>query len=161
HEQPVLSAAFSTDGKYIVTTGEDNRAIIWDWEKVKTPLVAAATAGERSAVFSSSGDNFIVTGSDGTLARFEKRAGHWELVSRKTLGEQEKTIAVSQNSERMITRGRNGLNLWDTRTGLQVISFKARKGESAEFSQNSRYIVGSTTLDNGDTQPIPRMALWV
>jgi hypothetical protein len=46
HEDPVFSAAFSTDGTRIVTASVDNTARIWDavtWNEIKTTCACSAT----------------------------------------------------------------------------------------------------------------------
>ena len=74
HEKTVNSAAFSPDGKYIVTASGDNTARVWDaktGEPVTEPLKHESIV--NSAVFSPDG-KYIVTASMDNTARV------WEFI---------------------------------------------------------------------------------
>ena len=82
HEAAVTSAAFSPDGKRIVTASEDKTARIWDaatGKPIGEPLKGHEDA-VMSAAFSPDGKR-IVTASDDKTARI------WDAATGKPIGE--------------------------------------------------------------------------
>jgi hypothetical protein len=88
HETPVLSAAFSPDGKRIVTASWDKTALLWDAEtgkQIGAPLVGHESY-VMSAAFSSDGKR-IVTAAVGRLCHHPAigvgcKGGHSSLPNR-------------------------------------------------------------------------------
>ena len=79
HTAAVFSAAFSPDGKRIVTASYDNTARVWDADSGKTlASLQGHTAGVITAAFSPDGKR-VVTASCDTTARV------WDADSGKTL----------------------------------------------------------------------------
>ncbi|MCZ8048580.1 MAG: AAA-like domain-containing protein [Microcystis sp. LE19-41.2A] len=86
HQNTVITAAFSPDGKRIVTASEDNTARVWDAE---TGREIASLNGHQKAVitaaFSPDGKRIVTASSDGTvrvwpvenLDRLLVRGCHW------------------------------------------------------------------------------------
>lgn len=64
HTDRVLSAAYSNDGKYILTTSQDGTARLWDLTKESSIVLRKYTSGITSAVFSPDGAHVLTTGSD-------------------------------------------------------------------------------------------------
>ena len=75
HDEAVCSAAFSPDGKRVVTASEDNTARVWDAE---TGAELAALKGHadvvNSAAFSPDGKRVVTASSDNTARIWDVRA---------------------------------------------------------------------------------------
>jgi WD40 repeat protein len=71
HEDQVTSAAFSPDGKRVVTASLDGTARLWDAERALGPaaVVLQQTGGIRIARFSSDGRRLLCAGSKDTFLR--------------------------------------------------------------------------------------------
>jgi WD40 repeat protein len=79
----VVSAAFSPDGKRIVTASEDNTARLWDAKtgrQISDPL-QGHTDGVRSVAFSPDGNRIVTASDDDTVRLWEIFADIEELVS--------------------------------------------------------------------------------
>ena len=86
----MYSAAFSSDGKRIVTASADNTARIWDavtGEQIDEPLTGHASGDVYSAAFSLDGKR-IVTASDDMTARL------WDAETGKPSASHSKAIRM-------------------------------------------------------------------
>jgi hypothetical protein len=85
HEDAVYSAAFSPDGKRIVTASFDQTARLWDAESGKqigAPLVGHEVEGYvHSAAFSPDGKRIVTASFDQTARLWDAFATTQELVS--------------------------------------------------------------------------------
>ncbi|HEV7858451.1 MAG TPA: hypothetical protein VGO91_07460 [Pyrinomonadaceae bacterium] len=104
HQGPLSSAAFSPDGKYIVTASADKTALVWDWRagKVIAPL-RGHSDGVLSAVFDKSG-KYVLTASADQTARV------WEVFSTP--------VYAASSREAFI----KGTTVFDLESGTTVIS---------------------------------------
>jgi WD40 repeat protein len=64
HTGEVLSAVYSQDGKYALTTSKDGTALLWDLSSREAIIIRAYTGGITSAAFSPDGKRILTTGSD-------------------------------------------------------------------------------------------------
>lgn len=82
HEGAVRGAAFSPDGKYVVTSGADNTARLWETETGKPLNVLSEHEGPVTDVSFSPDGQFIVTCSgDGNVRVWE----NWQAESRRVV----------------------------------------------------------------------------
>jgi WD40 repeat protein len=147
HEDAVRSAAFSPDGKRIVTASQDKTARLWDAETGK-PVGEPLKGHEGyvlSAAFSPDGKR-IVTASEDTTAQL------WDAKTGKPIGEPLKSYgfvlsaAFSPDGKRIVivSWANNTAQLWDAETGKPVGEpLKGHEGFvlSAAFSPDGKRIV--------------------
>ncbi|MDQ2921806.1 MAG: hypothetical protein M3R52_09390, partial [Acidobacteriota bacterium] len=87
HNERINSAAFSPDGRFIVTTADrENTALVWDAETgaVQTGLFGDVNYGVSKAAFSPDGKSILVIGEDKTVRVYDcVMCGAWnELIAR-------------------------------------------------------------------------------
>jgi Novel STAND NTPase 1/WD domain, G-beta repeat/TIR domain len=147
HDNSVLSAAFSPDGRRIVTASSDKTARLWDAETGK-PIGEPLRGHEKavwSAVFSPDGRR-IVTASWDNTARL------WDAETGKPIGEPLRghedgvlSAAFSPDGRRIVTASFDRTaRLWDAETGKPIGEPLRGHGNavwSAVFSPDGRRIV--------------------
>ena len=91
----MFSAAFSPDGKRIVTASRDNTARLWDAEtgkQIGEPL-EGHTNGVMSAAFSPDGKRIVT-------ASWDKTARLWDAQTGKQVGEPIKAMRIKSGARR-------------------------------------------------------------
>jgi WD40 repeat protein len=147
HEGPVLSAAFSPDGKRIVTASADRTARLWDAQTGKQ--IGEPFKGHEgrvnSAAFSPDGKR-IVTASEDKTARLwdaetgaqfgEPLGGHTDEIS---------NAVFSPDGQRIVTASVDATaRLWDAKNGRQMGAPLRGHGKSlwsAAFSPDGQRVV--------------------
>jgi len=110
--EPLLSAAFSGDGKRVLTNSSDSTARIWEPESGKEPgVLKGHTESLLTAAFSGDGKR-VVTGS------FDKTARIWDVESGKQIavlkGHRGPVFgAVSGDGKRAVTISDGIARIWD------------------------------------------------
>ncbi|MEM9148454.1 MAG: hypothetical protein AAGC57_20015, partial [Pseudomonadota bacterium] len=118
---PVLSAAFSLDGRWIVTASEDRTARIWG-ATIGAELRRLEGHGDRlrSAAFSRDG-RWIVTGSDDGTARVWDAASGAERLRLEGHGGVVWSAAFSPDGRWIVTgSGDDTARVWDAATGTEL-----------------------------------------
>jgi WD40 repeat protein/signal transduction histidine kinase len=147
HDHAVFSAAFSPDGRRIVTASDDKTVRIWDPSSGK-PIGEPLKGHEdsvRSVAFSPDGTR-IVTGS------WDKTARIWDAETGKPVGEPLRgheggvlSAAFSPDGKRIVTASDDKTaRIWDAATGKPIGEpIKGHEGgvRSAAFSPDGRRIV--------------------
>ena len=137
-------AAFSPDGKRIVTTSEDGAVRVWDAGSGE--LLGDLTnpgAGVRTAVFSADGARILTASDDGT-------AQIWDAAGRAILGKLKGhegkvfAAAFSADARRFVTASEDKTALvWDVASGEPVCRLEGHRDEvyRAAFSPDGARIV--------------------
>ena len=140
----VLSAAFSPNGRFVVTNGGDEAAQLWD---VATGQQLRSFEGHKGRIFSvafSQDSRFVLTGSgDGTARLWDAVTGQ-QLRSFEGHRERILCVAFSPDGRFVLTgSGDGGVRLWDAAAGLQLRSFEGHKELvfSVAFSPDSRFVL--------------------
>jgi WD40 repeat protein/class 3 adenylate cyclase len=141
---PVMSVAFSSDGRYALTGGTDGIARVWDTltgEEIRQ--FVGHTNLINSATFSPDG-RYILTGSwDKTARLWDAKTGQ-ELHQFIGHTDQVLAVAYSPAGTIILTSSVDGTTrLWDSATGQELQSFI---GSSTAFSPDGKYLL----TDNND-----------
>ena len=155
HFYAVNSAAFSPDGKRIVTGSSDNTARLWDAETGKS--IGEPLKGHESYVYS------VAFSPDGKLvatASFDKTARLWDAATGKPIGEPLRghqgpvnSVAFSPDGRRIVTGSTDKTaRLWDRDTGKSIgeplIGHEALV-KSVAFSPDGRRIITASSDGSG------------
>ena len=158
HTSSVHSAAFSPDGRYIVSASVDETIKLWDiqsGECIKT--LKGHTYFVESASFSPDGKYIVSASYDNTLRIWDTSSGkciqtlegHTDDVNSATFSPDERYIVSAS--------GDNTIKIWDTENGkcIKTIEGHTSYVNSANFSPDGRYIVSASldsTIKIWDTQ---------
>lgn len=167
HTARVNSAAFSPDGKRVVTAGYDNTARIWDAGTGKVLLILRGHTHEvNSAAFSPDG-RLIVTASGDATARL------WDAGTGKLVAELRGHTAFLTNAsfspdgKRVVTTsGDNTARLWNVSTAKTTLVLQGHAGwvTSAVFSPDGGQIAttsGDKTARIWDASTGKELAIFV
>jgi WD40 repeat protein len=161
HTDTVHSAAFSPDGKRVVTASgfdssdndNDNTARIWDTATGREIAVLRGHGGAvHSAAFSPDGTRIVTASYDKTVRIWDATTanqiavlrGHAEEVDSAVFSPDGKRI-VSVSIGGFMLHGDSTAHVWDTMTGEETAVL--RGVHSAAFSPNSLYIVTAGSVD--------------
>ncbi len=144
HAEFVISAAFSPDGRRIVTASWDNTARVWDAETGRAIVTLTGhTRSLNSAAFSPDGRRIVTTSEDRTARLWDTETGraiaiftgHTDWVL---------SAAFSPDGRRIATGSLdNTARLWDAETGrvIAILIGHTNSVRSAAFSPDARRIV--------------------
>lgn len=128
HEGPVRSAVFSPDGKTIATAGEDNKVVLWDFERFETLYDSTMIQHPNFVMyltFSPDSKLLATACKDGTarvyqVDEWKKHQGDWKPIAE--LRDQQKpieqlksvrTVAFSPNGSLIATGSEdNAVRIW-------------------------------------------------
>jgi WD40 repeat protein len=148
HQRAVLSAAYSPDGRRIVTASGDQTARVWD---AVTGVQLAVLSGHRATVASAS---YSPDGRRIVTASADKTARIWDAVTGAQLsvlsghGAAVASAAYSPDGRRIVTASADKTaRVWDAATGSQLAVLSGHEGglTSASYSPDGRRIVTAST----------------
>ena len=149
HAEGFAQAAFSPDGKKLVTTGGDNIAKTWDAESGTELQKFEGHTGEiNCALFSPDGKTIITASHDHTIRIWETESGK---EVRKLEGHTDKvwSAAFSSDGTKIVSASDDGTaRIWETESGKELKVFGAAliRGSmtgNAAFSPDGKKIVTS------------------
>jgi WD40 repeat protein len=136
HQAILKSMAFTPDGKYIVSSGDDKVVRIWDWRAGKTvrAIRGQIDSGDEGKIFAmalSPDGRSIATGGfvDGDVVRvFDFASGSLKRLL-KAHTDVTHTLSFSPDSKLLIS-GSSDLTaiIWDVASGRQLVTLKGHNG---------------------------------
>jgi WD40 repeat protein len=140
HEGSILSAAFSPDSRWLVTTAEDRSARVWDVSTGRERFVLRGhLRAVTSAAFSPDGRWLVTASDDGTARVWETATGKEWLTLRGHRGPVV-SAAFSPDGRHVLTASADGTaRLWPA-DPLEVA--RARKPRELSTEERRRFEVG-------------------
>jgi WD40 repeat protein len=142
HEREILSAAFSLDGKHVVTASADGTARVWAADGSGEPVVLRHQGWVRSAAFSLDGKRVVTASDDGT-ARVWAADGSGEPVVLRHERWVE-SAAFSPDGKRVVTASDDGtVRVWAADGSGEPVVLRGHKDRvwSVAFSLDGKRVV--------------------
>jgi WD40 repeat protein/serine/threonine protein kinase len=143
HTRSVRSAAFSPDGKQIVTASADRSARIWDAASGKQLLLLTGhTDRVNSATFSPDGKRIVTASTDNSARIWDTATGRQLLLIGYTAALN--FAAFSPDGKQIVMASADGsAPVWDAATGKQLLLLTGHTAavSSAAFSADGKRIV--------------------
>jgi WD40 repeat protein len=130
HTAPIITVAWSPDGKYIASGSEDNTIIIWNPENGKfMQRLQGHTKPVRSVVWTESSDRLVSCSEDGSV-KIWKFTGT-SFILNNTLQEESKPLSRVAINENYIAAGSQDgvIYIWDAKTYKFSTLLKKHYGE--------------------------------
>ena len=137
------SAAFSGDGKRVVTASADNTARIWDAESGKEIAVLKGhTDRVRSAAFSRDGKRVVTASEDNTARIWDAESGK-EIAVLKGHTDSVWSAAFSGDGKRVVTASLDKTaRIWDAESGKEITVLKGHTDSVCERGVQRRRQAG-------------------
>lgn len=125
HGHQVLATEWSPDGRTIVTSGDDGKAILWD---AATGTQRCTLTGHQhwviAAVFHPGGERIATASSDNTVRVWRttdgKPAGMWKHEGPLTMLQFDRTGDRAITASYVAKKGPHTAQVWDTATGARL-----------------------------------------
>ena len=146
HTDKINSAAFSPDGKRMMTGSQDGTARLWDTQTGKELLMLQGHTKEvRAVAFSPDGQRVLTASFDSTARLWDSLTGK-ELLAIKGHKRYLFSAAFSPDGKHLLTGAQDGTaRLWDAQSGKEQLVLK-HQGEvvhAVAFSPDSTRLVTS------------------
>ena len=145
---PVQYAAFSPDGKRVITASEDDKAHIWDAETGEHLIPLGHEKAVWSAAFDSDGTRAITSSDDGRARIWDAKTGAL-LKELDRHGDSLHGAAFSPDGGRVVTASEDGTaRVWNAGSGKVIAVLKGHHNKvwSAAFDPDGGRIV-TASLD--------------
>lgn len=146
----VASAAFSPDGRLVLTASSDGKARVWGADdREQLAVLAGHTGPVQSAAFSPDGRR-VATASKDRTARIWRLEGS-DATCEHVLGGHENSVwrtAFSPDGTMLLTASRDStVRLWDPRSGTCLKTLRGHEAAvwSAVFSPDGRHIASASS----------------
>ncbi|AKJ01308.1 WD40 repeat protein [Archangium gephyra] len=145
HSKSVTSVRFTSDGRWLLTGGDDGTLRLWDLERGTSRVLTGHTDEVWSISLSPDGQRAVSTGKDGTLRVWELATGG----SRVLRGHEKPVVGAAflPDGHRLVSAGRDGtLRIWDPASGKATRVFRVEGSlfNRMSLSPDGRQVVTST-----------------
>jgi WD40 repeat protein len=154
HPEPVRSAEFSPDGRYVVTACWDYTARVWNpatGEEVSPPLKRSGNVMRAS--FSPEGRRIITPTSDGVVSVWDLSPNNWAPPSLHRF--------FSANGNRFALVNQNKVQVWDTLSNSIRSEFTNRNPVvEVKLNRDGSRLVAlfNETLPSGDSARVAQLS---
>ncbi|MBK8177137.1 MAG: hypothetical protein IPK66_18340 [Rhodospirillales bacterium] len=148
HAAGLSSAAFSPDGRTVVTAAKDDTARLWDVASEKQIAVLHHTGPVVSAAFSPDGRTVVTASADKTARLWNAQTGK-EIVALLGHADEVSSAAFSPDGRTIVTASHDRTaRLWEVATGKEIAVLRGHEGWlfSAGFSPDGRTVI-TTSAD--------------
>lgn len=150
HDARVLSVAFSPDGAYVVSSGDDNTARLWETFTGKEVARMIHDRIVYSVAFSPDGKNVVSGSADSAVRVWDAFAGREVARMIHERGSWVTAVAFSPDGQYIVSAGCDyTVHVWEVFTGEEVASMTHDDGNcvwSVDFSPDGQFVV-SASLD--------------
>ena len=143
HTGPIYSAAYSPDGRWIVTASRDGTARVWDAQSGQEMMELEHTDWLASAVYSPDGRWIVTASRDGTARVWEAASGQQKMELQGHTGSV-LSVAYSPDGRRIVTAGGDRTTrVWEAASGQQKMELQGHTDAviSAAYSPDGQWIV--------------------
>jgi WD40 repeat protein len=120
HDQVVNFAAFSPDGKRVVTASDDNTARIWDTD---APIVLSEKKWVNAAAFSPDGTRVVTAPRNATVDIWDAETGKGLLHMGGSDNPNVFFASYSPDGSRIVTASDDSeARIWDARSGALIVT---------------------------------------
>lgn len=142
----VASAAYSPDGKRVVTGSWDNSAKIWDIAtgNSEVKLFGAHTGFVNSAVFSPDGAQVLTSSDDGSARLWDAKTGQVSDTSFTGHEGRVRSAVFSPNGQQVLTVSNDKTaRIWDARTAREIQVLKGHEWavRCGVFSHDGQHVL--------------------
>lgn len=127
HYDQINGLAFSSNGKYLVSVGKDNKAILWDLRtKKEIRTLRGHTRGIVSVIFSPD-DKKIITGGDRndmSIHVYNTKTGEELYSIKKALGNSIESLVTSDDGKYLVAGTSYEYRIWELETGKELVRVK-------------------------------------
>jgi WD40 repeat protein len=157
-DDEVTSAAFSPDGKLIVTADIAGVTRVWRARTGRLVAVLRGESGANTAAFSPDGKLVLTSPGTARLWDLQRRRIRRVLGDPRTNGT--RAAVFSPDGRLVVTAGANGARVWDARTGATVALLRGHTGivNGAAFTRDGTLIVTAGEDGQARLWRVPRSA---
>ncbi len=153
HDDPIVAARFSPDGRLMITAGRDKRARIWDVATGKLVVEIVHASPVNAAGFTPDGARVLTAAEDGTATAWDAVTGKRAVVFDPGASNLQLRAIVASGDGRFVATMSldDGVWLWDATTGKLVFALRPRgKAEGFQIGKPCAFSPDGARLAIGD-----------